>query len=104
VLSYMNKPSRKCGSEGSPSKGGTRPASSTSMNAHKTSSRLSPNYTIPAEMQITKCRNRIPLSRSKKCSLQHPLRVLKGIRLLQRGSKRHRWGEIIQGVKFYHHR
>jgi hypothetical protein len=104
VLSYMNKQCRKCGSEGSPSKGGTRPASSTSTNAHKTSSRLSPSCAIPAEMQITTCRNRIPRSRLKKCSLQHPLRVLKGIRLPQRESRRHRWGEIMRGVKFYRHK
>jgi hypothetical protein len=100
VLSYMNKPSRKCGSEGSHSRGGTRPASSTSTNAHKTNSLLSPSCAILAEMQITTCKSPIPLSRLKKCSLQHPLRVLKGIRLLQRGSRRHRWEETMQGVKF----
>jgi hypothetical protein len=85
VLSYMNKLCRKCGSEESPSSAETRPASSTSMNAHKTSSLLSPSCAIPAEMQITTCKSPIPLSISKKCSLQHPLRVLKGIRSPQRG-------------------
>ena len=92
----MNKRFRKCGSEGSRSSGETRPVSSMNLNAHKMNSHLNHNYAMLAGTLIITCRSPILLSKSKKCSLQHPLKVLKGTKSLQKGLRRE---ETIFAVK-----
>ncbi len=98
MLSCMNRLCRKCGSEGSLSSGGIRPVSSMNLNAHKMNSHLSPNYAMLAETRIISCRSPILLSKSKKCSLQHPLKVLKVTKSLQKGLRR---AGTMGEIKFY---
>jgi hypothetical protein len=88
VLSCMNRRCRKCGLEESLSSEGTRPVSNMNSNSHKMNLHLNLSYAMQAETQILTCRSPILPNKSKKCSLQHLLKVLKGTKLLQKGSRR----------------